>query len=419
MSYWIILVLMLMASAFFSGMEIAFVSANKLVIELERKKGSTTGKILAFFSRNQSSFIATMLVGNNIALVIYGIVMAKWLEPMLIQYLASDTIVLIIQTLISTLLILFTAEYLPKSLFRINPNNTIKIFAVPAVIIYGILSPIVVLVMALSKFFWRYFFRIRLANETPAFRTIDLYNYLQESKQDKNEETEVEQEVQMFQKAIDMNKVKLRECMIPRTEIEAIEQDEKIEVLKEKFIETGLSKILIYNESIDNVIGYVHSFDLFEAPVHIKDIERPVLIVPETMPANKLLNKFISQKKNIAVVVDEFGGTSGVVTLEDLVEEIFGEIKDEYDIDELTEEQKSDYEFIFSARHKIDYLNEKYNLKLPESEDYETIGGLIFDHHENIPQLDDIIKIDYFSFKILQVSHTRILKVCLSLESTE
>lgn len=419
MSYWVTVISMLLASAFFSGMEIAFISSNKLVIELDKKRGTLSGRILSFFLRNQSRFIATMLVGNNIALVVYGIVMAKILEPYLIivlpEVLKGSSMLLIIKTIISTLLILFTAEYLPKSLFRINPNNTIKMFAFPAIIIYSLLYPVVAVVMSISQLIGKYIFKMKLSDEAPAFRSIDLYNYLQESKQDQSEADEIEQEVQMFQRAIDMNKVKLRECMIPRTEIEAIEQNEQITSLKTKFIETGLSKILIYRDSIDNIIGYVHSFDFFKNPRDIKEIERPILIVPETMPANKLLNSFISQKKNIAVVVDEFGGTSGVVALEDLVEEIFGEIKDEYDVDELIEEKVSDKEFIFSARHKIDYLNEKFNLNLPESEDYETIGGLIIQHHESIPKLHDKIEILNFNFKILQATRTKIIKVMLEL----
>lgn len=421
MSYWLILLFMLLASAFFSGMEIAFVSANKLVIELDKKRGAIAGKILSFFSKNQANFIAAMLVGNNIALVVYGIVMAKILEPFLIEHLpevlSGKMVILIIQTLLSTLLILFTAEYMPKSLFRINPNNTIKIFAVPALFFYVTLSPIVLIVMEISKFFGKYVFKMNLSNEAPAFRSIDLYHYLHESKPENTEENEVEQEVQMFQRAIDMNKVKLRECMVPRTEIEVIEQGENIQTLKEKFVETGLSKILIYSESIDNIIGYVHSFDFFKNPKTIKEIERPILIVPETMPSNKLLNTFIAQKKNIAVVVDEFGGTSGIATLEDLVEEIFGEIRDEYDVDELIEIKDKQGRYILSARHKIDYLNEKYNLTLPESEDYETIGGLIIHYQESIPKLHDRIVIEGFSFKILEATRTKIQKVLLSINS--
>jgi CBS domain containing-hemolysin-like protein len=420
MNEWVIVIIALIFSAFFSGMEIAFISSNKLVIELDKKKGIISGKILSFFSARQSGFIATMLVGNNIALVIYGIMMAKILEPLLINalptFLARGSVLLTIQTIISTILILFTAEYLPKSLFRINPNNTTKLLALPAFIMYIILYPIVKIIMFISEFFWRYIFRIKLVNEEPVFCSIDLYHYLNEFKPEKKEEKSMDPEVKMFKNAIELSGIKIRECMIPRTEIEAIDKNSAIDTLREKFYATGLSKIPIHEGSVDDVIGYVHSFDMFKNPTSINEILRPIEIVPGTMLANKLLDNFIKEKKNIAVVVDEFGGTSGLVTLEDLVEEIFGEIQDEYDIEELTEERKNEKEFILSARHKIDYLNEKYNLDLPESEDYETIGGLIFHHYESIPANREEISINNYVFTILQVTKTRIMKVKMTIK---
>lgn len=420
MNEWVIVIIALIFSAFFSGMEIAFISSNKLVIEIDKKNGLLPGKILSFFSARQPGFIATMLIGNNIALVIYGIMMAKLLEPPLVNalptYLANGFVLLTMQTIISTILILFTAEYLPKSLFRLNPNNTTKVLALPAFVMYVILYPIVKVIMFISEFFWRYIFRIRLANEEPVFCSIDLYHYLNEFKPEKKEENPMDPEVKMFKNAIELSGIKIRECMIPRTEIEAIDKNSSIDTLREKFYATGLSKIPIYDKSIDDVIGYVHSFDMFKNPSSINEVMRPIEIVPGTMLANKLLDNFIKEKKNIAVVVDEFGGTSGLVTLEDLVEEIFGEIQDEYDIEELTEEKKSEIEFILSARHKIDYLNEKYNLELPESEDYETLGGLIFHHYESIPATREEITINNYVFTILQVSKTRIMKVKMTIQ---
>ncbi len=420
MNEWVIVIIALIFSAFFSGMEIAFISSNKLVIELDKKKGLISGKILSFFSARQPGFIATMLVGNNIALVIYGIMMAKILEPVLINklptFLARGSVVLTIQTIVSTILILFTAEYLPKSLFRINPNNTTKLLAIPAFIMYVFLYPIVKIIMFISEFFWRYIFRIKLVNEVPFFCSIDLHHYLNEFKAEKREKNPMDPEVKMFKNAIELSGIKIRECMIPRTEIEAIDKNSSIDNLREKFSATGLSKIPIYEDSIDDVIGYVHSFDMFKNPSSINQVMRPIEIVPGTMLANKLLDNFIKEKKNIAVVVDEFGGTSGLVTLEDLVEEIFGEIQDEYDMEQLTEEKKSEKEFILSARHKIDYLNEKYNLELPESEDYETIGGLIFHHNESIPANREEITINNYVFTILQVTKTRIMKVKMTIQ---
>lgn len=420
MNEWVIVIIALIFSAFFSGMEIAFISSNKLVIELDKKKGLIPGKILSFFSARQPGFIATMLVGNNIALVIYGIMMAKILEPVLINklptFLARGSVVLTIQTIVSTILILFTAEYLPKSLFRINPNNTTKLLALPAFMMYVFLYPIVKIIMFISEFFWKYIFRIKLVNEVPIFCSIDLHHYLNEFKPEKREKNSMDPEVKMFKNAIELSGIKIRECMIPRTEIEAIDKNSSIDILREKFSATGLSKIPIFEDSIDDVIGYVHSFDMFKNPTSINQVMRPIEIVPGTMLANKLLDNFIKEKKNIAVVVDEFGGTSGLVTLEDLVEEIFGEIQDEYDIEQHTEEKKSEKEFILSARHKIDYLNEKYDLELPESDDYETIGGLIFHHYESIPANREEITIKNYVFTILQVTKTRIMKVKMRIQ---
>jgi putative hemolysin len=414
---WSVILLMIFFSAFFSGMEIAFVSANKLKIELDKSKGLFSGKIIAHFSEAPSDFIAALLVGNNIAIVIYGIFMATMLRDPIVNILpdslGSEFSILIIQTIVSTLIILISAEFLPKILFRINPNNVLNFFAIPAAIIYYLLYPVVFVIIFLAEQILRIFFKIKLTNEKKALQPVDLDNYLKEFFPDARNENELEQEIQIFQNAMEFPTVKLRECMIPRTEIIGIEQNSDISELKDTFIEHGLSKILIFSETIDNIIGYVHQFDILKNPHSIKAILRPIDYVPESMLANDLLNFFIEQRKSIAVVVDEFGGTSGILTMEDIIEEIFGEINDEFDVDVLVEKQINENEFIFSGRAEIDYLNEKYHLNLPESEDYETITGLIYHHYQSIPSLNDEIVIENFVITIKQVSGNKIEQVHL------
>lgn len=419
MNNWIIVIITLILSAFFSGMEIAFSSSNKLKIELDRGKGVISGKILSGFSKTPSRFIGALLIGNNISLVIYGIVMVKILEPylsnLLPRELASESLFLIIQTIISTLLILLTAEFIPKMLFRINPNNILNFFAIPAQIIYYILYPVVFIFIGFSEFILKKFFRVKFTNENKAFSPIDLDNYLKESSHNIKPEKEVNQEIQMFQNVIDFGKIKLRECLIPRTEIIAVDENDHIDVAKQLFIDHGLSKILVYRESIDNIIGYIHSYDMFQNPQNISSILKPIIIVPETMLANDVLGMFIKQSRSIALVVDEFGGTSGMVTMEDIIEEIFGEITDEHDVEDLIEKQINEKEYILSARLEIDYLNEKYDLGLPESEDYETLAGLIIHYHKSIPSQSDEIIIKNFIFRILQASKMKIEKISLKI----
>ncbi len=417
MNSWSTIIITLLLSAFFSGMEIAFISSNKLKIELDKSKGLFSAKLLSRFNKTPSRFITTLLLGNNIALVIYGIVMANILKPYIINFLpstlCSDFMILLIQTILATLLILIAAEFIPKVLFRINPNATITLFAVPVNIFYYLFYPIIYLFVGLSKFILKYIFRVKSIEEQYVFSPIDLDNYVKEFSIYKQDKSDIKQEMQIFQNAIDFKNVKLRECMVPRTEIFALDQNNSIETLKQSFIESGHSKILIFKDSIDNLIGYTHAFDMFKKPVSIKSILKPVIIFPETMLANNALSKFIKQNKSIAVVVDEFGGTSGIITMEDVIEEIFGEINDEYDVGVLIEKQINENEFIFSARLEIDYLNKKYNLNLPESDQYETLAGLIIHYHESIPKLNDKIRIDTFIFKILEASKTRIEKVNL------
>ncbi len=417
---WLIILVTIILSGLFSGMEIAFLSANKLKIEIDRNKGSLSAQIISWFSRNSSRFISALLLGNNVALVIYGIAFANVLDPIIKgvipDYLYSDFLLLLIETIISTLIILFTAEFIPKILFRINPNSTLKIFILPISVIYVILYPINQIFVFVSDFVLRKVFKIETMYQDYVFGYADLNSYLEYSATEEEEENEFSDEIQMMQNAIDFRTVKLRECMIPRTEIEALEVNDTIEELKNKFVETGLSRIIIYEESIDNVIGYCHSYEMFKSPESIKSILKPILIVPETKLAHKVMTQYITESMSMAVVVDEFGGTSGIVTMEDILEEILGEIEDEYDADDdLDEMVKSENEFIFSGRLEIDYLNEKYGFNLPEDEEYETLAGLIIHYHESIPEEGEVIITENFSFRILQASNIKIEKVFLTL----
>ena len=418
---YLIILLCLLFSAFFSGMEIAFVSANKLHIEVLRKKGKLSGRILGFFTANQSQFLATMLVGNNIALVLYGIYMAGLLEPavtaILPEAIANDTVVLIVQSIISTAIVLLTAEFLPKSLFLINPDFSLRLFVVPMGVIYGIMYPIVFFVVKLSAFFiW--IFGYKLSNERPVFGLTDLNNYIKNNILNIKNEEEAEIDAKIFNNAIEFKTVKVRECMIPRTEIVAVDVNDPISELKDNFVESGHSKILVYKESIDEVIGYCHVLELFKKPDDIKSILTDIPIVPETTLANELLIQFITDRKSLALVVDEYGGTSGLVSIEDVIEEIFGEIRDEHDDEYLTEQRLDDQNYIFSARHEIDYLNDKYQLQLPEGE-YDTLGGLIFAFHEDIPEVNEVIEIPPFVITIFTMEENRIDKVKLTLIQTE
>ncbi|MFB1022156.1 MAG: hemolysin family protein [Vicingaceae bacterium] len=405
---WGIILSTLVFSAFFSGMEIAFISANKLKIELDGKQGDFFAKIIANFFKRPSRFIGAMLVGNNVSLVIYGIFMAKLLEPQIEVYTKSSLFILLIQTIISTLIILVTAEFLPKTLFRINPNSMLRFFALPLFIIYWIMFLPMLLVIGISELLIKIFSPQLSSEEDLNFGRIDLEHYLKEGADQSLSQEAVDHEIQIFQNALDFSKVKARECMIPRTEIVALEMEEDIEKLKEQFIETGLSKILIYRDNIDNIIGYTHSFELFKKPESIKAILLPVPIIPMSMQANEILEIFIQQKRSIAVVVDEFGGTAGIVTIEDIIEEIFGEIEDEHDKEALIETKINDNEFLFAARLEVDYLNNEYNLGLPESDNYETLAGLIIDTFESIPMLNEQIQKDQFLFTVKKVFQNKI-----------
>ncbi len=409
-------------SAFFSGMEIAFLTANKLRLELDKKHNLVFANLISLYSKNPSQFIATMLIGNNLSLVIYGIAFAKLLQPFLLIYLHANSLVLLAQILISALIILVTAEYLPKMLFQINPNGILKFFAVPIAFFYFLFFPITRLFMWSSKFFLRIVLNepVNNVNEKIVFSRIDLDHLVKEQENSNSSQTnqEVDSEVKLFRNALDFSKIKLREIMVPRTEMVTLSIEVTVDELRRKFIETGYSRILFYDENIDNIVGYIHHSVIFTNPDSIKSNLRKVLIVPETMPASKLLGQFIQQRLSIAIVVDEFGGTSGMVTSEDILEEIFGEIEDEHDTTNLIKKQLSPTEYIFSARLELDELNENFNLEFPENENFETLAGFILFHYESIPKMNAMITIDRYQFKILKASQTKIELVRLNLLET-
>lgn len=406
----LIILVSLVFSALFSGTEIAYLQSNRLKIEIDRKQGVLSARILSFFVRNESKFITMLLLGNNIALVVYGIFMGELIiEQLFPSHLGVQDlpwVILLTQTLISTLIILVTAEFLPKTIFRINPNRTLSLMAFFLAVIYGVLYIPTLFVTLISNLILSTFGSKKEISEVN-FGAVDLDDYLNKSTKIQTDK-EQDYEVQMFHNALNFNKVKARDCLIPRTEINAVNVDQPVEELAREFIESGYSKIMVYRDTIDNIIGYVHSFEMFKSPMSITEILRPVGIVAESMPVNKLLNQFIKQKQGITVVVDEYGGTAGIITMEDVVEEIFGEIEDEHDSEELVEEQHTESVYIFSGRQEIAYINGEYGLNLPESDEYETLAGLIVTVHENIPSEGDMIEIDDFYFEILECSNSKI-----------
>lgn len=421
----VIIIFSLLASAYFSGTEMAFVSANKLRIELKSKQGVLSAKILSYFIKRPSTFIGTTLVGNNIALVVYGLTTARMLEEPVAGFVGSvfgpdfPLLVLTLKTILATLLVLVTAEFLPKVLFRINPDKIMSFFAPFNLILFYVLLPIAYLTVKLSEVLLKLFFGIKLTEETPVFGIVDLDHYISESTVYKEKKEDMDTEILIFKNALDFSNVKVRECMIPRIDIVAIDiNDCNLDELKVKFMESGLSKILVYKETVDDIIGFVPFVELFKNPSDIKSILMDVSIVPETMLANELLSEFMEKRKSIVVVVDEHGGTSGIVTLEDVIEEIFGEINDEHDGQDLKEEEVGEMEFIFSGRHEIDYLNEKYHLGFPE-DDYETLGGFIFSKHESIPEINEELYISPFKITVLSVVDNRIEEIRLKVIKEE
>lgn len=396
-------------SAFFSGMEIAFVSVDKLRFEMERKNG-VSSRILSIFFRNPNEFISTMLVGNNIALVIYGILMAQLIEIHLLTGLIDNRFVMVlVQTVISTLIILVTGEFLPKTLFKINPNLVLNVFAVPLFVCYVLLYPVSKLSSGLSYLFLRFLgLKINKDASAQAFGKVDLDYFVQSSIDNAESQEELDTEVKIFQNALDFSNVRIRDCIVPRTEVVAVDLTISLEELKSRFIESGISKIIVFDGNIDNVVGYIHSSEMFRNPKDWRDHVKEVPIVPETMAAHKLMKLFMQQKKTIAVVVDEFGGTSGIVSLEDLVEEIFGDIEDEHDNTSYICKQIGEQEYVLSARLEIEKVNETFGLDLPESDDYLTVGGLILNQYQSFPKLHELVSVGKYQFKIIKVTPTKI-----------
>ena len=405
----------LLFSAFFSGVEIAYISANKLHIELKSKGSTLTGRILHSITKSPSEFIGMTLVGNNIALVVYGIFMAILLEPFILSWLTwfpqalnNSVSLLVIQTILSTLIVLATAEFLPKSIFLINPNSLLHFFAIPLFIIYVLLYPVVFIVVGLSRFMITKLFRLEYSEDKPAYGLTDLNQYVKKTLHIEDKELNQEVDTQMFHNALEFKTIKVRDCMIPRTEVVALDiLDSDLDDLREAFIESGHSKIVVYKESIDDVIGYCHSTALFKKPENIEGILTPILLVPETMLANELLIQFITEHKSLALVIDEFGGTSGIVSMEDIIEEIFGEIQDEHDDEDLVERKINESTYQLSARHEIDYLNETYQWNIPDGE-YDTLGGFILSITEDIPKYGDIIEHNGFIITIESMDEARI-----------
>ena len=405
----IIILTTLVLSAFFSGFEIAYVSSNKVHLEILKKQEGVIANVLTKLTRKPSKLLATMLVGNNVALVVYGFEMGKVMTALLPDFFQN----VLWHTIISTLIILITAEFMPKVFFQIYANQLLKLFAIPAYFFYLLFYPLSSLVMWISDFVLRVFFKTKGDYVPLSFTKVELVDYISEQLENVPKKEEMDSEVQMFQNALEFSGVKAREIMIPRTEIVAVELNESIENLIATFVSSGFSKILIYNENIDDILGYVHSFDMFKKPKNIKEVLIPIVNIPETIQINEVLNILTRKRKSMAVVLDEYGGTSGIVTLEDIVEELFGEIEDEHDKDNFIEQQLSETEYLFSARLEVEYLNETYHLEIPESEEYETLGGFIVLHNEGIPTQGELIQIPPFSFVIEACSQTKIETVRL------
>ncbi len=395
-------------SAFFSGMEIAFVSSNRMLAEMDKEKQKFSGYFLQTFYRHPNNFVSTMLVGNNIALVVYGILFADLFDRTLFKGMDA-TFTVPADTILSTLIVLFTGEFLPKTLFKSNANRLLSFFAFPAYLCYVVLWPISRFSTMLSRVILRIFgFKIEKEKNDDAFTKVDLDYLVQSSIDNAENEDDIDEEVKIFQNALDFADTKVRDCMVPRTEIKAVEDNCSLDELMTVFVESGKSKIIVYHEDVDHITGYIHSSEMFRQPEKWLDNIQQMPYVPETMTARKLMQMFLQQKKSLAVVVDEFGGTSGIVSLEDIVEEIFGEIEDEHDSSNYVAKQLPDGEYILSARLEIDTINEKFDLDLPESEDYMTLGGLILHYYQSFPKLNEVVKIGRFEFRIIKNTMTKI-----------
>jgi putative hemolysin len=418
----LIIVLMLILSAFFSGMEIAYVSSNKIHIELEKRQNNFIGRVLRNLTVKPSKFIITMLVGNSISLVVYGFAMESLMSDYLVeaypQY-ADALNNLLTQTLLTTFIILLTAEFLPKVFFQIYSNELLKFFTPPAYLFYLFFWPVSWFCIQISDFILKTFFKSNGDALQLTFSKLELGNYITEQMESVQLQEDLDTEIQIFQNALDFGGLKAREVMVPRTEMISMHKDTEIKELNKKFVSTGLSKILIHEDTIDDITGYVHSFDLFKSPETIEKIKRNVINVPETMLAKDVLSLLIKRHKSIAIVLDEYGGTSGLITVEDIIEELFGEIEDEHDYDLLIDQQISETEFKLSARLEVDQINENYKLDLPKNDQYETLGGLIVNETAGIPEEGDIVVINGNTYKILEKSDNKIDLVYLTLGNNE
>ncbi len=404
----IIILASLLFSAYSSGMEIAFVSSNRLKVELDRGKNSWYSKLLNVFYGNDGHFLATLLIANNVGIVIFGMYMAESLDPLIDSWgIKQEYLIVILQTIISTLIVLTIAEFFPKVIFQINPNGIFRLGSAPMFLIYWILYIPTKLIVWMSNGLLR-LFGIHVEQSEKVFSKTDLQHFVQDVNERMEDEADLGNEIQILQNALDFSRIKARDCMVPRMEIEAIDVEESIENLLAKFVETRLSKLLLYRDSVDNIIGYVHSYELFKKPTTITQILRPISFVPEAMPGKELLELFTKKSQSIAVVVDEYGGTSGVVTIEDVIEQIFGEIEDEHDDETWLEEQIDENTYRFSARAEISYLNRTYGLKLPESDSYETLGGLVIHQLEAIPQGGEEIEVEKWTLIVEEVTDRRI-----------
>lgn len=414
-----IIISSIILSAFFSGMEIAYISANKLQIELEKKKNGFISYIFSVFSKNPSKFITTMLVGNNIALVVYSYYMSEFLLDIFPIEGWNSFSLLLFQTSISVLIILVTAEFLPKAIFRIYANDFLRFFCVPAYIFYLFFYVFSEIIYRITNFFLKVFFKTTSYDVLTEFGKEELGYYITEQLETKDEDSEIDSEIQIFQNALVFQNLKAREIMVPRTEICALEIHDTVTQLKNKFVSTGYSKIIIYKTTLDSVLGYVNAFELFKKPATIKSILIPVEVVPESMMINDILNLLMKKRRSVAVVVDEYGGTSGIITVEDIIEELFGEIEDEHDTQDLVHKKIDENEYHFSARLEIDFINEEYDLKIPKDESYETLGGFIISHTENIPNKNEVLFIEKYKIKILKVASSKIEEVRLKIIESE
>jgi CBS domain containing-hemolysin-like protein len=412
MPYLPVILIALLFSAFFTGMEIAFLTSNKLRIEIDKKHRLFSSRIISVFTRHPARYTATMLVGNTMALVVYGIAFAALLKGPVETVLQTDSPapVILIQVILATILVLLTSEFFPRTLFRINPNGALRIFSLPVLVFYILLYPVSLLSISISNFTMRYILKVKSEGNIgqTVFGKVDLGHLVTESNQEQDEGEPETKDLKIFKNALELSNLKVRDCMIPRTEIIAMDIESNVQHLVDTFTETGLSRILIYRDNIDNVIGYVNSKDMFHHPEHIGNYLKTLPVVPETLPVNRILKSFIKNGKGIAVVLDEFGGTSGLITTEDVIEEIFGEIRDEHDTTELEMKKTGDNSYRLSGRHEIGYLNETFQLGIPESEEYDTLAGFIIYHLKNIPGQNETIQIGNFSIKILQVSANRV-----------